>query len=554
MSETPTSAARSSRPLPPDLSPRGRGRHGAADTGGAATVAGRTSGGRRLGRAVSWVAALFSLLILLGSGGGYLYTKSQFDSIKSIGSLCLKGCAGQPGEVGATENFLLVGTDTRSGANSTGANAGLNEQGAGVGATFGNSDTTLLVHISADTKKVIVISFPRDLLVNVPTYTPTGGTQVLGGQPEKFNYAYAVGGPQLLIKQVIALTHLPVDHYLSIDFAGFQSMVSALGGVTVCLSQDANDPGGDGSGGSGFHETKGVHKLDGVQALMYVRQRHGLPNGDLDRIQRQQRFLSALVRQAKAPSTLLNPIKLNNFLNAIVKNVSKDSGTTEQDLLGLVSRLKGLSPAAVEFKTVPTAGSGGGATDPLGDYLRINSTAAHTLFQAVSNDEDPDNPPKPKPSPKVSAAPTPTTAPLTVAPANVTLTVANGSGVAGKGAATSAELQGLGYHVSSVTTQTRSDPSSTVILYGADRADSAKTLAAAIPGAVATPDTADGSEALTLVVGTDYTAAKAVVVGPASPAAPTAAATTAAAVPTPTASASPKPQSFTAAATDSCGP
>lgn len=431
--------SRRNAPLPPSLSPRD-----SASAGRGGFTAGGMSGWQRAGRALAWIAATFSVVVLLASGGGYLYVRSQFASIKEVAGLCLRDCAGSPSEVGSTENFLLVGSDTRSGANSTGVNAGLADQGAGSGATYGNSDTTLLVHLSADRSKVIVISFPRDMVVTVPNFTSSTG-QAQGGRPEKFNYAFAAGGPALLVKQVEQLTGLPVDHYLSIDFAGFQSMVSALDGVTVCLSQAAYDPGGDGSGGSGFKASAGVHKLDGIQALEYVRQRHGLPHGDLDRIQRQQRFLSALIRQAKAPSTLLNPIKLNQFINAIVTNVSKDSGTSETDLLGLANKFHNLSTNNVEFNTVPVGAAinGTGPLGYLGDYLNIDAAKARTLFQAVHDDQDPANPPKPKASAATSKPmlATPPAVPLTVTPARISLAVANGSGITGRGTSASGQLQ-----------------------------------------------------------------------------------------------------------------
>ena len=116
------------------------------------------------------------MVVLLGSGGAYLYVRSTFGSIRSVGPLCLQGCDGTPSERGQTQNFLLVGTDTRAGANSTGVNAGLAEHGLGVGSGYGNSDTTLLVHVSADHAKVVAVSFPRDMLVTVPTYRSSSGT------------------------------------------------------------------------------------------------------------------------------------------------------------------------------------------------------------------------------------------------------------------------------------------------------------------------------------------------------------------------------------------
>ena len=336
-----------------------------------------------------------------------------------------------------------------------------------------------------------------------------------GGFPAKFNAAFSLGGPQLLVKQVEQVTGLPVDHFLSIDFAGFQSMVDALGGVTVCLSQAAYDPGVPGvTGGSGFHASAGVHRLNGVQALQYVRQRDGLPHGDLDRIQRQQRFLSAIVRQAKSPSVLLNPFKLGSFVSAIARNVSRDSGTSESALLSLATKLKGLSTSGVEFNTVPIARAVT-SHGSLGDYLVMDPVKSHVLFHDIHDDIDPAAP-RPQPKPRTagtgnaSSTAVPVT-PLTVPPADITLTVTNGSGITGKAAAVSAMLHTLGYHVDDVNTQARSNPAPTLIEYGSTELSSAQTLAAAIPGSRLTPS-ANPAQKLTLVLGTSFSTPHAVTV------------------------------------------
>ncbi len=507
--------------LPPELDPRGRG-PGMRCRGGRGRGTGHP-GLRRLGRALSWVAVVTSMVVLLGSGGVYVYINKQLSNVRRTGALCLAGCTGSPTELGSTENFLLVGSDTRSGANSTGANAGLAQQGAGVGDTYGNSDTTLLVHLSADRSKVTVISFPRDLLVTVPTYRSKTGQQ-LGGQQEKFNYAHSADGPALLVRQVEALSGLPVDHYVEIDFAGFENMVNALGGVEICLSQDAIDPGIPGvTGGSGFHGTKGVHSIDGLTALAYVRQRDGLPRGDLDRIQRQQRFLASIVRKVKSAGTLLNPFKLNSFLTAVTQAVTLDPGTGATDLLALAAKLRNLDPSRVSFYTVPIAGNGGGPNDPLGEYLNIDTAGAHAIFQAVHDDRDPAAPPRAHPTsgPRgaagtASTTPGPATTtgpPLVVPSSQVTVTVSNGSGIAGQGAAVTATLTALGYPATLGPDTQRVTPTGTEIRYGSNRVESGQTLAAAMPGAVLVPEPSDDPQALTLIVGTDYTPAHAVTVG-----------------------------------------
>jgi len=555
VSETPPAG------LPPELSPRAR-----------AVPRPERTGVQRFTRALSWVAALTALLVLLGSGSAYLYVSKQFGSIQRLAGLCLRSCKDRPSAVGRTENFLLVGSDSRAGANSTGVNAGLVDPNGG----GQRSDTTMLVHLSADRQKVFVISFPRDLYVPlVPAYTDPRSGKTLGGFPQKFNAAYGLGydegkavggdayGDQLaatmLTKQVESLTGLPVDHYVEVDFAGFQSMVDALGGVQVCLSVDAYDPGSaaEGTGGSGFHETKGVHTLGGVQALQFVRQRHGLPGGDFDRIGRQQRFLAAMTRQVKSKGTLLNPLKLDGFLSAVTSNVKIDASTTKEDLLGLAGKLKSLNPDSVQFFTVPIGGEDT-RDDTIGYRAYADKVKAQALFQAIHDDVDPNAPPKPTPAPSRPAssppAPTRTGPPLTVPPSQVAMSVENGSGIPGQATRVAAELQALGFPAAPVDgtdTVTRTE-----IRYGSGRAESAQTLAAALPFATLVPSDALGTQALRLVTGADYTRGVPVTLGGATPSAPP---TTPAAPPTtgapvvPGATPSPKPTPVTAQNL-TCGP
>jgi len=522
VSELPARAA-----LPPELSPRRR-----------------RGGGRRLVRALSWVAALTSLVVLLGSGGTYLWVKVKFSDLRTvtIDRHCLLNCTARPTEVGRTENFLLVGSDSRAGANGQGDLAGLKDATTG-GA---RSDTTMLVHLSADRQKVFILSFPRDTLVTVPTFTDPKTGASHGGFLAKFNTAYALGseygiGPAIVTEQVEQMSGLRVDHYLEVDFAGFQNMVNALGGINVCLAHDTRDPGdpSTGSGGSGFVGTKGINHLNGERALQFVRQRDGLPGSDLGRINRQQRFLSAMVREVKSAGTLLNPFKLNAFINAVTSDVKIDKDTTPQDLLALAQKLRNLDPSRVQFITVPV-GDPYTPNNRIGSVVPLKPEAQH-IFQAIHDDEDPNAPPKPAASP--SAGPGPGTAPLP--PGQVTVTVANGSGENGKGRSVSADLERVGFKVTAPTTVSRTDPGPTEIHYGSGRQESAQTLAAAVPGARLVPDASGGSQSLVLVVGTDYAGARPVTVA----GAPSTAA------PPPSAPASPPPKVPTVNAADAeCGP
>jgi len=476
--------------LPPALSPRRSSR----------------AGWLRYGRALSWVAFATSLLVLVGATSTWAYVRHLDGKITRLSNvLCLGRCTyTRPAEAASTENFLLVGTDSRAGV------AGTDLAGTANDTTGGErSDTTLLVHISSDTKRVVVLSFPRDMLVQTPAYTTKSGTAV-PAQPAKFNAAISVGGPSLLVQQVEGLTGLRVDHYVSVDLLGFSKIVDALGGVNVCLSVPARDPGSADSGGSGFAAPAGVNHLDGFRALQYVRQRDGLQGGDLGRIARQHRFLAAVFSKLKSNGTLLNPIKLNDVLSSIISDIKTDNKTSLTDLTTLGTRLKGLAGGSVEYLTVPV--NEGPQLARLGAVLYADQTRDKAIFQAIADDQDPEHP-TPIAAPTTSAGPAAAPGTVTVAPSAVSLAVQNGAGVTGLGAKAATALRGLGFTVTSTTTARATGGTTTTVRYGPNRGDSARTVAAAVPGATLTADPTLGADALVLVVGTDYTGVRPVTVG-----------------------------------------
>ena len=499
-------------PLPPELSPRGRARR--TRHSGAGTGAARTAGALRYGRALSWVAVVTSALVLLGSGSLWAYVNYLNSKIHRFGAICVRDCKDRPSEKGGTENFLLVGSDTRAGDNSTGSLAGLADGSGG----NGRSDSTMLVHLSSATNRVVVLSFPRDLEVQMPSYVDGQGvTHPTSAQ--KFNAAYSYGGPQLLIKQIEQLSGLRVDHYVGVDFAGFVKIVDSLGGINVCISRvpgsttNLHDPGGDGSGGSGFVGHVGINHLDGNKALEFVRQRHGLPQGDLDRIQRQHRFLAAVFAKVQSAGTLLNPLKLNDVLRSAASDLTVDKGTSTDDLVTLAKSLKDLSGSSVEYFTVPNHGS---YDSRLGSVQLIDHDPAKALFQEIYNDEDPAHPvaatSSHTPSKKPSAAASSAAPVLSIPPSSITVDVLNGSGQRGQAGKVGQDLQGIGFRIGRIGTATTSGATTTQIHYGSNRAESAKTVAAAIPGAQLVADSSLGEDVIQVVTGSSYSGVQAVTV------------------------------------------
>ncbi len=321
-------------------------------------------------------------------------------------------------------------------------------------------------------------------------------------QQNKLNAAYALGGPKLLIATVQELSGLHVDHYAEIDFEGFQKMVNALGGINVCLTHAASDK------LSGANFPAGENHLDGAQALAFVRQRYNLPNGDLDRVKRQQQFIGAVVRKVISAGTLLNPVKLTGFLDAVTSSVSVDSGL---DVKSLALRLRNLDANHVEFATLPFEKF---AVINGQDVNLIDAAKTTELFASLNEGNG-------VPTNTQPSAPAGTT--LTVPPSQVSVAVYNGAGINGLGKRVAAELTSVGFVISGTPGNRNTGAKKTEIHYAPSKINAANTLAASVAGAVLVPDSKLG-DTLELVVGSSYTTAKAVQMGAPVPS-PTAAST-----------------------------
>lgn len=495
------SAPPTSRSLPPELDPRGSRRTVLPQ----APVRRRR---RRWARVLSWVAGVTSVLVLLATIGGYAAYRHYDSNIARIRNFVLPGHP-QPAASGKAENYLLVGSDTRE--NLTPAELRSSSTTYDPGS---RSDTVILAHVPADGSRVTLVSFPRDSYVKIPQWTDAEG-KVHRSRQDKLNSAFAAGSlpggnAALLSATVQDLTGMRVDHFVQIDFIGFQRMVNTLGGIDVCLREPARDK------RSGIDLPAGVSHINGSQALAFVRQRYGLEHGDLDRIKRQQYFISAVMKEVISARILLNPLKLSSVLEDATKSVSADQGLN--DLRKLALRLRNLDPEHVQFTTLPVSGPvmRGDAS-----VLIVDEPKAAALFAQLRGVGR-------GPS---SADPTPDGPRLIVAPSAITVKVYNGTDTAGLATKASSDLRDVGFNVLSPGTRS-TGATSTVVRYGPTRADSARTLAAAVPGALLVEDDSLG-RTLELVVGSSYAGAQAVSVSrPTTGASPSAA---------PTASASPPP-------------
>lgn len=270
--------------------------------------------------------------------------------------------------VRGAQNVLLIGSDSRAG-----------DGNARYGRDSGTerSDTTILLHLAAGRDRATAVSLPRDLMVDVPDCRGRDGSRT---EPvfAQFNYAFAAGGSACSIRTVEKLTGIRVDHHVVVDFQGFKKMVDALDGVEVCLREPVDDK------DAGLRLPAGRVTLDGEQALGYVRARKSLGDGsDTDRMDRQQRFLGALVNKVQSNGVLLNPVKLYPVLDAATSSLTTDPNLASlRGLYDLVRGLRDVPTERVQFLTVPREAYSG---DPNRDQL-VQPDAGR-LFARLRTDE-----------------------------------------------------------------------------------------------------------------------------------------------------------------------
>ena len=254
------------------------------------------------------------------------------------------GIEKRPEKKSTAMNYLLVGSDTREGL----SKAELKALRVGSVATAAGkrSDTMLLVHISKARDKAVMISIPRDTFALIPEHTSKTG-KLIPAVYSKINSSFNWGGAPLLIQTIEEMTELKIDHYIEINSAGFARIVDSIGGVEICTKKNINDP------KSHLVLEAGVHTLNGIESLKYVRTREFDGMGDIGRMQRQQAFMSAVLRKATSAGVLLNPVTMASFINSALSAVTTDSELKNSDLIALAKQMKSLSTSSVRTLTVP---------------------------------------------------------------------------------------------------------------------------------------------------------------------------------------------------------
>ncbi|GAA3045044.1 LCP family protein [Streptomyces olivoverticillatus] len=321
-------------------------------------------------RRKGWRIAIWSLaalVVLGGTGLGFLYFKLN----GNLNSVDINAALGKDRPVNVdngSQDILVLGSDSRASANG--------KYGRDEGSS--RSDTAMIVHIYAGHKQASVVSIPRDTIVPRPSCTTPEGKTSPAVKHAQFNEAFTVGGAACAVKTVEAMTDIRMDHYLEVDFAGFQKLIDKLGGVEVTTTKPIHDK------WSHLDLSAGTHTLDGEQSLGLVRTRHGVGDGsDLGRIKLQQAFIKALMNQVKSVGMFSSPTKLYGLADTATKAVTTDRelGSLEK-LYSFASGLKGIGSSDMHMVTLPVG------DDPV-DHNRVIPVpeASAQIWKALRADQ-----------------------------------------------------------------------------------------------------------------------------------------------------------------------
>ncbi|GAB2848324.1 hypothetical protein GCM10022221_54600 [Actinocorallia aurea] len=421
-------------------------------------------------KALGWTSIALSGVLVMGSISAYGYVRYLDHRITRV-DIDDKVANAVP-KLNEAVNILLLGSDSRQGKDNV-------KYGASLANETPRADTTILMHLSPGGGAITGISFPRDLMVDIPACdTPDGGTSA--PQTAMINSAFAIGGVECTWKTIQSITNIHIDHAAVVDFAGFKGVVDAIGGVQICLPNDVDDP------QSKLTLKKGKHTVKGETALAYVRARHGLGDGsDLSRVKRQQQFLGSVAKKALSQGVLANPAKLNGLLKSVTKTVEVDSGFSISAMADLGTKLKGVKVDKIRFVTVPYTAY---APDP--NRVALAQPNANTFFSQIANDNEIED------LNKKAAA--------TVPAAEVKVKVLNGSGIEGAAARTGEALTAKEFQVLSVGNP-KELPTETQILYGEGAEAAANTLAKQVSGVTPTASDKVAPGTVHLVLGPGWT-------------------------------------------------
>ncbi|MBO0853984.1 MAG: LCP family protein [Nocardia sp.] len=434
----------------------------------------------RPGRIIAVTAAV---LVFIVTGFGWHSVDGLISGINRISDLGLGGA-----QDGATD-ILMVGVDSRTDARGNPLDdheRAMLHAGDEVGT---NTDTIVLVRVPNDGSSATAFSIPRDSYVDIPGIgqgkinsaygaTKEATRQKLAGQgasAAEIEDKSTQAGRQALIKTVANLTGITVDHYAEVGLMGFVLLTDAVGGVPVCLNEPVNEP------LSGAHFKAGTQRLNGPEALSFVRQRHDLPRGDLDRIVRQQVFMAALVNQTLNAHTLSSPGKLQQLSDAVGRTIVLDK---DWDVVSFLHQLQDLTGGKVKFQTIPVKDLDG-TTDDGESVVKVDPQTVKSFVGAAAgkdggkDDESAD-------------------------PSSITADVYNAGGTSGLAAQVAQALTGKGFKTGTVDNWAGAPVHGSKVLAASSSDAKAKTVAKALGGLTIATDSGVPPGGVRVVLGDDY--------------------------------------------------
>jgi LCP family protein required for cell wall assembly len=322
--------------------------------GGAAAL--RRPRRRRWPRVLLAVAVL--LVVAVGAAGVYAWRVDRSVTSNITRGIELPGetpsgsgaprPSSAPRETGSL-NYVLLGSDSRDPADDS----------------EGRSDSLMVVHLDKARNKAYIVSFPRDMYVAIPGYGRN-----------KINAAYAYGGPPLTVRTLEDLTHVRMDHVVLVDFEGFIGLTDDLGGVTVTNKTAFSS--------HGFDYPKGKVTIAGAKALWFVRERHALPGGDLDRAANQRNVIKAIVAKGLSAGVVSNPAKFTSFLGNLSKHLTVDNSLSDDEIRRTALSLR-LEPSDIELLQAPLSGFGNVAG--VGSVDLVDTSRMAELAKALEDDD-----------------------------------------------------------------------------------------------------------------------------------------------------------------------
>ncbi|MDP9851873.1 LCP family protein [Corynebacterium lowii] len=396
--------------------------------------------------------AVLAVLVLLLSALGYFAVGRLGSQLASAGNLQLGGATAKGSAPDGATDILLVGSDSRTDAQGKPlSRAELDALRAGDEEGAYNTDTIMLIRVPNDGTSATAVSIPRDTYIRDDTY---GNLKINGVfssyKTAKEDELHSEGvtdekrvekqsteaGRAGLISAVTDLTGIEVDHYAEVGLLGFVLLTDAVGGVDVCLNEAVNDE----FSGANFHA--GTQTLDGHQALAFVRQRHGLPRGDLDRVVRQQAFMASMVNKVLSAGTLTNPSRLGDMSQAVERSVVLDEN---MDIMSFATQLSNLAGGNVVFNTIPVT-----SIDGTGDYgesiVTVDTAQVHEYMDSLLGSKEPET------SEDAPEANEDHTEEESTAPQNpATITVLNAGSISGLAGSVAAHLTETGYTIAETT-------------------------------------------------------------------------------------------------------